>query len=140
MKKKKIIIIIIVIILVIAGIYVCNKYLLTPKGKTKSNSKTEEKLKKAKPKNKKIKNNYGNSEEVEVTYDQYLTASGYAGAADNVYYTKDGSLYHLRLSTNETIKIAEGVIKIESGIDTIKAYKGKNFKIIAEDEYIEYID
>ena len=88
-------------------------------------------------------NKYGSSEEaeeVELKYDQYITASGYAGASDNVYYTRNGVLYHMQISTEQTTKLAEGVIKIESILDGMKAYKGKNFKIIKEDDYITYVD
>ena len=73
-------------------------------------------------------------------YDQYLVASGYSGASNNVYYIKDGVLYHLVLSTNKITKIAEGVTKIESGKGTILVYKGNKFKIINEDNYLTYVD
>ena len=72
--------------------------------------------------------------------DQYIIANGYAGASDNAYYTKNGVLYHERLSTNEKTKIAEGVKKIESDIGGLIAYKGQGFKIISEDSYVTYKD
>ena len=89
-----------------------------------------------------LKDNYGTEEEkeVELKYDQYITANGYAGAADNVYYTRNKTLYHLIISTDQTIKLAEGVEKIESDLDGMRAYKGKNFKLIKEDEYVTYVD
>lgn len=73
-------------------------------------------------------------------YDQYVVANGYSGASDNVYYTKSNVLYHLTLSTNEIIKVAEGVEKIESSKGTIEVYKGNNFKIFVDDAYLTYID
>ena len=79
------------------------------------------------------------AEEIDLKYDQYVTANGYAGASDNVYYTRNGVLYHLVLSTNKTTRLAEGVDKIENDLDFMKAYKGKGFKIIEEDEYVKYI-
>ena len=78
--------------------------------------------------------------DIDLKYDQYVTANGYAGASDNVYYTRNGVLYHLILSTDKTIRLAEGVDKIENDIDGLKAYKGKDFKIIEEDEYVNYLD
>ena len=73
-------------------------------------------------------------------YDEYLVASGYSGASDNVYYTKDGVLYHLVLSTKEIVKIAEGVSKIEKDKETILVYKGNSFKILKDDNYLTYVD
>ena len=80
------------------------------------------------------------SSEVELKYDQYIVASGYAGASDNVYYTRNKVLYHLVISTDKTTKLAEGVEKIESDLDGMRAYKSKDFKIFEEDEYVTYID
>lgn len=91
----------------------------------------------------KVKSNFVDeeeAEEIDLKYDQYVTASGYAGASDNVYYTRNGVLYHLVLSTNNTTRLAEGVEKIEGDLDSLRAYKGKDFKIIEEDEYVQYID
>lgn len=73
-------------------------------------------------------------------YDQYFVANGYSGASDNVYYTKDGNLYHLVLSTNKITKIAEGVTKIEDSRGTILVYKGNSFKILKDDNYLTYVD
>ena len=78
--------------------------------------------------------------EVILRYDQYITASGYAGASDNVYYTRNGSLYHLTVSSGDTIKLAEGIDKIESDLDCMRAYKGSDFKLIEEDDYVIYVD
>ena len=90
-----------------------------------------------------LNDNFGTQEEekeIDLKYDQYITASGYAGASNNVYYTRNGVLYHLIISTNQTIKLAEGVEKIESDLDGMIAYKGKKFKLLKEDEYVTYID
>lgn len=76
----------------------------------------------------------------ETEYDQYFVANGYSGASDNVYYTKNNVLYHLILSTNKKIKVAEGVEKLENDLGTIIVYKGKNFKILVEDNYLTYVD
>lgn len=81
-----------------------------------------------------------NTNDKDKGYDQYFVANGYSGASDNVYYTKDGVLYHLVISTEEIIKVAEGVSKIEKGKGTIEVYKGTNFKILKEDNYLTYID
>ena len=80
------------------------------------------------------------AKEVDLKYDQYITANGYTGASDNVYYTRNGTLYHFVISSERTTKLAEGVDKIESDIDCMKAYKGKDFKLIAEDDYVIYVD
>ena len=84
--------------------------------------------------------NSDESNQIELKYDEYVIANGYTGASDNAYYTRNNTLYHLIISKNETIKIAEGVKKIEDDIDTVLVYKGKNFKIIKEDDYVTYID
>ena len=81
-----------------------------------------------------------NKEKTGTEYDQYFVANGFAGASDNVYYTKDNVLYHLILSTNKKIKVAEGVDKMENDLGTIIVYKGKNFKIYVEDNYLTYVD
>ena len=60
------------------------------------------------------------------------------GASDNVYYTRNGSLYHLIVSTNKTTKLAEGVGKIENSMETVIVHKSNNFKIIEEDNYVTY--
>lgn len=73
-------------------------------------------------------------------YDQYFVANGFSGASDNVYYTKSGVLYHLILSTNEVIKVAKGVSKIENDVGTIMVYKGTGFELFEEDNYLTYID
>ena len=73
-------------------------------------------------------------------YDQYFVANGFSGASDNVYYTKNKTLYHLILSTNQRIKVAEGVDKIENNLGTILVYKGTNFKILEEDNYLTYVE
>ena len=85
-------------------------------------------------------NKTNNNDDKKEYEDGYITASGYAGASDNVYYTKNGVLYHEKLSTKEKTKLAEGVKKIELDIETLIAYKGKNFKIIKEDNYVTYKD
>ena len=143
--KKKFAIILIIILVVLLG--VCIYYALNLKEKPKEEEEVveiENTPKKSEPyKNETtLKDNYSTEEEkeVELKYDQYITANGYSGAADNVYYTRNGVLYHLIISTNQTIKLAEGVIKIESDLDGMMAYKGKNFKLIKEDEYVTYID
>ena len=80
------------------------------------------------------------AKEIELKYDEYVVANGYIGASDNAYFTRNNVLYHLVISSDTVSKIAEGVKKIEDEKDTLFAYKGENFKIIKEDEYITYID
>ena len=90
-----------------------------------------------------IQSNFTNEEdkkEVELKYDQYLVANGYAGASDNVYYTRNKVLYHFIISSEKTIRLAEGVEKIENDLDGLNAYKSKGFKLIEEDDYVNYID
>ena len=130
MKK---LIIILILLISVAGITIC--YVTDIKEKNQESSKTIDKTT--------IKDKYGSSdeiEEVELKYDQYIIANGYTGASDNVYYTRNGVLYHLQISTEQTIKLAEGVKKIESDLDGMRAYKGDNFKIKNEDEYVTYVD
>ena len=87
-----------------------------------------------------ITNNESNTTATDSNNDQYIVATGYAGASNNAYYTKNGVLYHLTISTNKVEKIAEGVKKIEFDLDTILVYKGNDFKIFIEDSYLTFID
>lgn len=151
MKK---LIIILILLISVAGITIC--YVTDIKEKNQESSKTIDKTTIKDKKNDNtpaedepyenkttLKDKYGSSdeiEEVELKYDQYIIANGYTGASDNVYYTRNGVLYHLQISTEQTIKLAEGVRKIESDLDGMRAYKGDNFKIKNEDEYVTYVD
>ncbi len=137
-KNKKVIVLVLVVIILILSIvfvlnFIGNRYNNSVRYKGPS---TKEPYKKKKE----VKDGFGNEDNVELKYDQYVVASGYAGAADNVYYTRNNILYHLKLSTNETIRIAEGVKKIEEDIDSLKVYKGDSFRIITEDNYINYVE
>ena len=127
--------------LLVGGGFLAIKALNTPKETIR---KPKGDTPKASEKNKKeavIDNpNSENNEKTEIKYDQYITASGYAGASDNVYYTRNNTLYHLTLSTNTSEVIAEGVSKIEEDIDTILVYKNSDFKQVKEDNYLTYID
>ena len=151
--KKMFAIILIVLLICLAGF--AGYYAINLKGesvdKEETSEKTEEETKKENmPKEDEPYENettlidkYGSDDkekEVDLKYDQYITANGYAGAADNVYYTRNGVLYHLVVSTEETTKLAEGVKKIESDLDCMRAYKDKDFKLIKEDEYVEYVE
>ena len=144
MKKKNAIILIIILIILLGVCVYCALNLKETPREEEEVIELENEPKKDEPyKNETtLKDNYSTEEEkeVELKYDQYITANGYSGAADNVYYTRNGVLYHLIISTNQTIKLAEGVIKIENDLDGMMAYKGKNFKLIKEDEYVTYID
>ena len=44
--------------------------------------------------------------------DKYLSAKGYAGASDNIYYLKGDSLYYYKISSKTTTLIAKGVSDI----------------------------
>ena len=152
--KKTIATILAIILTIIAGFAIYYVISLQEKpeesGKIIDKTKNENKVNDEAPKEDEPYENettlvdkYGSSEEkeeVELKYDQYIIASGYAGASDNVYYTRNGVLYHMNISTEQTTKLAEGVKSIESDLDGMKAYKGKNFKIIKEDNYITYVD
>lgn len=81
-----------------------------------------------------------NESEYELKYDEYVVANGYVGASDNAYFTRNKVLYHIVISTNQITKIAEGVRKIENDKDSLTAYKGENFKIVKEDDYVFYVD
>ena len=141
MKKLKIILIVLLIALIVLWVL----FFLNGKVFNKDSSKEEMIEKETKQIAEEINNEINEDNDNEKTdekkdkdYDQYLVASGYSGASDNVYYTKDGDLYHLNLSTSKTIKVAEGVLKIESGKGTIIVHKDKNFKILEEDSYLNY--
>ena len=137
-KKYKFIIFFIILILIVGVSFVVYNNL----NKKHTINTTHKKIKHKKPtkKTSEIEDNYGDSDGVKVKADDYIIASGYAGAGDNAYYIKDNNLYHVRISTNERTKIAEGVKKIEADVESLKAYKGKNFKIVTEDEYVDYVE
>ncbi len=143
-KLPKIIIIIVGIIIIILGITLWNKR--NNKNIEKESEKViqkDEAPKESEPYENKTtieSDQTDNKEEKELKYDQYVVANGFAGASDNVYYTRNKILYHLVISTNITTKLAEGVEKIEDDIDTVLVYKGENFKIIKEDNYVTYME
>ena len=145
-KRKKVLIgvLVIVIIALVGGGLYSNKDKLFPMEEVPKVKKPKgDSVKKDEPYKEKAEIESPQSEEnekVEIKYDQYITASGYAGASDNVYYTRNNTLYHLTLSTNTSEVIAEGVKKIEEDIDTILVYKGDNFKEVKADNYLTYID
>jgi len=142
--RKTLIVILLLVVLGLSGYSIYNAN--NPKEEKKESTSTNEELPKEDEPYKnetKINSNFTSNEEekeVVIRYDQYITASGYAGASDNVYYTRNGSLYHLTVSSGDTIKLAEGVDKIESDLDSMKAYKGSDFKLIKEDDYVIYVD
>ena len=138
---KKIIILIIVVVS-IGGYFAYNKlYTEHPRAKEKTTKNTMPKEDEPYKNEETVKSNFDDeTEEIDLKYDKYVEANGYAGASDNVYYTRNKVLYNLVLSSNQTTRLAEGVDKIESGLDCLKAYKGKNFRLIEEDEYVIYID
>ena len=139
---KKVLIVIIIFILIVVGFFAYKTLYSEPKKEPeKTNKNTMPKSDEPYKNEKKIKSNFDEeAEEIDLKYDQYIEANGYAGASDNAYYTRNNVLYHIVLSSNETTRIAEGIDKIESDLDCIKAYKGKNFKIIEEDEYVIYVN
>lgn len=148
--KKFFVTILIILLIGVAGFSIY--YALNLKEdpvKTEEERKEEEKKENTPKENEPYENEttiidkYGSDDkekEIDLKYDQYITANGYAGAADNVYYTRNGVLYHLVVSTEETTKLAEGIKKIENDLDGMRAYKDKDFKLIKEDEYVEYVD
>lgn len=144
--KKAIIIILVLILLGVGGFYAYKElYPKIVKEPDKEEKKTTKDTlpKKDEPyeKEETVKSNFDDeAEEIDLKYDQYVEANGYAGASDNVYYTRNKVLYHLVLSSNKTTRLAEGVEKIESDLDCLKAYKGENFRIVEEDEYVIYVD
>ncbi len=78
--------------------------------------------------------------EIKLKFDEYIVANGFIGASDNAYFTRNNVLYHLTISTDTITKIAEGIKHIEEDKDSLIVYKGDNFKIIKEDDYIIYVD
>ena len=131
-------------ILVIAvGVYVIIFFINYNKSDTTQNNPNE--VNEKENKNTEEEKKETNEEEPETKpddkkYDQYLVASGFAGASDHAYYTKNNNLYHLIISKNQATLIAKGVDKIESDIGSILVYKGNDFKIVEEDEFLTYVD
>ena len=143
MKKKKIILIVLLIILIsLLGFLFLDKKILKDDNQKNKNEiiSTEEKKELIEEIVEDINGDANNSTSDNEKYDQYLVASGYSGASDNVYYIKDGVLYHLVISTGEITKIAEGVLKIEADKGGITVYKGDNFKIFESEDYLSYVD
>ena len=147
MRNKNIIIVILLIIIVILGSALIYFFMNNPTSDNKDNINKEATTTKNDPpkKNEPYENETtlesgftDESEEIDLKYDQYVTANGFAGASDIVYYTRNNVLYRLILSSQETIRLAEGVEKIEEDIDNLNAYKGKDFRLIEEDSYVTY--
>ena len=134
--RKKYIIIFIILLVVLVGSF-CVYKTINEKFKAERRHRGPSSTEPYKKKDE-LKDGFGDEDNIELKYDDYVVASGYAGASDNVYYTRNNVLYHLRLSTNETTRIAEGVKKIEESMDSLYVYKGNGFRIITEDDYIKY--
>ena len=140
MKKRYFIISLLIICIIVLIIFLYNKK-VTVKAEKENNNIINQTNKNNEPKENEpykekeiIENDKTDKkEEIELKYDQYVIANGFMGASDNAYYTRNNTLYHLIISTNETIKLAEGVEKIEDDRDTLLVYKDKNFKIINVD-------
>lgn len=71
-----------------------------------------------------------------------ITASGWAGASNNVVGLKDGTLYYYNKGTGEFYVIAEGIEDIyckTEYAEEITAKKGKDFKEVKEKPiFVEY--
>ena len=138
--RKKVFLILLVVILIGVIFFAVNP-INVDKRQTRKPKGDSQVVSEKKSKTVEIENpNSETGEKTEIKYDQYIVANGYAGASDNVYYTRDNTLYHLKLSTNTSTVIAEGVEKIEEDIDTILVYKGSKFKQKVEDDYLTYVD
>ena len=149
MKKLKILFVVVLILLIIGAVFIFLSFKLKPFGSDDQTLSQKEKKQLIGDITEDINQDYNpyddekdvkESEKSNKKYDQYFVANGYSGASDNVYYTKDGVLYHLIISTNKIIKVAEGVKKIENGKGTIQVYKGSGFKVFEEDSYLNYVD
>ena len=68
----------------------------------------------------------------------YIQASGWAGASNNVYYINDNSLYHMSLVDGSKIKLVTGVSKIwkEESNGNIIAKLDDTYTVINEDKNI----
>lgn len=81
-----------------------------------------------------------NEESIELKYDEYVVANGFAGASNHVYYTRGNNLYHLEISSDTHTLLATGVKNIKEDMDTVLVYKNNNFKIVNEDNYVTYVN
>ena len=163
MKKKYFIVILIIAIIVFAGIEIFRKNVNGEVATNETNIKTED----AKTENTKTENaetedtktenineeNSKNNENIinqeKITNGEELiqkaktiTASGWAGASNNIIGLKNGILYYYNRGTGEFEIIAEGVEDIYSKTEypeEITAQKGKDFKEIKEKPiFVEY--
>ena len=120
MKKKYIVGILIIAIIAFAGIEIFRKNSHEEIKETEKITNGEELIQKAKT----------------------ITASGWAGASNNVVGLKDGTLYYYNKGTGEFEVLAEGVEDIYSKTEVseeITAKKGKDFKEVKEKPiFVEY--
>ncbi len=133
MKKKKIIMIVsIIVILITAGFTV---YKLTKKT---NDNKTVDVEKNKKQTGYTFKSQDG--EKITIKADKLVTAKGFAGASNHVFYLKGQTLYYRNISTenNNEELLAYNINDIFVEGDMVVATKQSNSEIITENNYITY--
>lgn len=85
-------------------------------------------------------NDFGSGDQTKVIEaNDCIRLSGFAGASSNVYYLKDGNLYHMTLAEFETKLIATNISKINFADGYLNAYKTSETVIKSDDNYVKYI-
>ena len=84
----------------------------------------------------KFKNQEG--EDVEVSGDKIVSATGFAGASNYKFYLRKGTLYFRNISTDKEEIIATGVKDLYLENKEVTAELSEEGKIIKENNYINY--
>ncbi|MDD6323540.1 MAG: hypothetical protein PUA73_02905 [Bacilli bacterium] len=77
-------------------------------------------------------------EEVKITANKTISATGFAGASNHVFYLDGTDLYYTNLANNTKELIATGVTDIYLDGEDVMANLGAGGKILKENDYISY--
>lgn len=147
MKKKRIFLILLILILVaVIGLFLYNRLnddktyvkhineVNSPEGKDIEVNK--EKSDDTEMKEYDFENQDG--EKVKIEANKEVTATGFAGANNHVFYLQGNDLYYKNISTGVNELIATGVTDLYLNGADVTAELGKDGKILKENNYITY--
>ena len=77
-------------------------------------------------------------EEIKITGEKVVSATGFAGSSNHVFYLKDGSLYYKNITSGTEELIATGVKDLYLDRVEVTAELSDSGEIIKENNYITY--
>ncbi len=149
---KKVILVLLLIGFFAGGIYLGANYKTIFNGKeSKAENKEVNKINSDKKENIKVntdalqkedKKDYTitnqEGEEVKINANKTVTATGFAGASNHVFYLDGSDLYYMDLSQNSKELIATGATDLYLNGEDVTCKLGSDGKVIKENNYITY--